>query len=96
MKLDSTDDIQERVRAWNELLRSQANDFAKGSDKATIFIFSSHHVLTEVLDEPLHFDFTEDGPEMEGADMWADDLHLTSNFHYFAERLLDSLIQNDD
>ena len=90
---DSADDIKDRVHAWNELLKNQANDFAKGSDMATVFIFSSHHVLTEVLDDPIDFDFTEDDPEMEGASIWADDLHLTSTVHsIFAERLLDSLI----
>jgi hypothetical protein len=92
---DSTNDIEERVRTWNELLRSQASDFAEGSNMATVFIFSSHHVLTEVLDDPLDFDFTEGDPETEGAGIWADDLHLTSTVHsIFAERLLDSLIDS--
>lgn len=92
---DSADDIKERVHAWNELLRSQANDFAKENNMATVFIFSSHHLLTEVLDDPLDFDFTEDDPETEGAGIWADDLHLTSAVHsIFAERLLDSLIDS--
>ena len=95
VELDSADDIKERVHTWNGLLRSQANDFAKGSNMATVFIFSSHHVLTDVLDDPLEFDFTEDDPETEGAGIWADDLHLTSTVHsIFAERLLDSLIDS--
>ncbi|KAF9793250.1 hypothetical protein BJ322DRAFT_1033723, partial [Thelephora terrestris] len=73
----SVDDIEERVQTWNELLRTQANDFAKGSSNATVFMFSSHHVLSEVLDEPLDLDFTEDDPETEGGGIWADELHLT-------------------
>ena len=92
---DSADDIKGRVCMWNELLRSQANDFAKGSDMATVFVFSSHRVLTEVLDDPLDFDFTEDDPETEGAGIWVSDLHLTSTVHsIFAEHLLDSLIDS--
>jgi lysophospholipase L1-like esterase len=89
---DSAEDIKERVETWNELLRSQAKDFAEGSEKATIFVFSSHRVLTEVLDEPLDFDFVEEDPETEGGNIWTDDLHLTPAVHaILAERLLDSL-----
>ncbi|KAF9651087.1 hypothetical protein BDM02DRAFT_961937 [Thelephora ganbajun] len=94
MESNSIDDIKERVRTWNELLRTQANDFAKGSIKATVFIFSSHHVLTEVLDKPLDFDFAEGDPETEGAGIWADELHLTSAVHaIFAEYLWNSLVE---
>jgi len=90
----STEDIKERVETWNVLLRSQAEEFAKDSKKATLFVFSSHQVLTEVLDEPLDFDFTEDDTEMEGAGIWIDELHLTSAVHaIFAERLLGSLTE---
>ena len=95
MESDSAEDIKDRVHTWNELLRSQANDFVQGSDMATVFVFSSHHVLTEILDDPLDFDFTEDDPETEGAGIWVDDLHLTSTVHsILAERLLDSLIDS--
>jgi len=83
-----------RIHAWNELLIGQANDFTRGSNKATVFVFSSHQVLTEVLDEPLDFDFTEEDAETEGAGIWADDSHLTPSVHaIFAERMLDSLIK---
>jgi len=90
----STEDIKERIETWNELLRSHAKGFAKGSEKATTFVFSSHQVLVEVLDEPLDFDFAGDDPETEGAGIWKDDLHLTPAVHaIFAKRLLDSLIR---
>ena len=92
MEPDSTNEIKERVHTWNELLIAQANDFAKGSDKAMVFVFSSHQVLTGILDEPLAFDFAKEDAEMEGAGIWADDLHVTPAVHaIFAERLLDSL-----
>ncbi|KAF9793247.1 hypothetical protein BJ322DRAFT_1033711 [Thelephora terrestris] len=58
----SVEDMEERVQTWNELLQTQANDFAKGSSNATVFMFSSHHVLSEVLDEPLDLGFTEYDP----------------------------------
>ena len=89
------DGIKERVHAWNELLIGQANDFAKGSDKATVFVFSSHRVLTEVLGKPVDFDFAEEDAETECAGIWADDLHVTPAVHaILAERLLDSLINS--
>jgi hypothetical protein len=90
----SVDDMEERVQTWNELLQTQANDFAKGSSNATVFMFSSHHVLSEVLDEPLDHDFTEDDTETEGGGIWADELHLTPAVHgIFAERLWTALIE---
>ena len=92
VELGSTESIKERVETWNGLLRSHAEEFAKGSEKATVFVFSSHRVLTEVLDEPLDFDFTEGDPETDGAGIWKDDLHLTPAVHaILAELLLDSL-----
>ena len=87
-----TKDIKERVETWNELLRSQAKDFVEGDEKVTIFVFSTHQVLTEVLDEPPDFDFVEEDPETEGTGIWADGLHLIPAVHaILAERLLESL-----
>ena len=95
MESNPIDEIKERVHAWNELLIGQANDFAKGSDKATVFVFSSHRVLTEVLDKPVDFDFAEEDAETECVGIWADDLHVTPAVHaILAERLLDSLINS--
>ena len=94
MESGSTKDIKERVETWNALLRSRAEEFAKDYEKATVFMFSPHQVLTEVLDEPLDFDFAEDDPGIGGAGIWIDDLHLTPAVHaVLAERLLGSLIE---
>jgi len=90
----STEDIKERVETWNTLLRGQAEEFAKDYEQATVFVFSSHQVITEVLDEPVGFDFAEDDPGMGGGGIWMDDLHLTPAVHaILAERLLGSLIK---
>jgi hypothetical protein len=60
--------------------------------QATVVVFSSHQVLTEVLDEPLDFDSAEDDPKTEGAGIWAGDLHLTPAVHaILVIHLLDSL-----
>ena len=94
MESGSAEDIKERVEIWNALLRSKAEEFAKDYEKATVFVFSSHQVLGEVLEEPLDFDFAEEDPGIGGAGIWIDDLHLTPAVHaILAERLLDSLIK---
>ena len=95
MESGSTKDIEERVETWNAFLRSQAEEFAEDYVKATVFVFSSHQILTEVLDEPLDFGFAEDDPGIGGAGIWIDDLHLTPTVHaVLAERLLGSLVKS--
>ena len=85
-------EIEERVKTWNELLLTQATEFGTSSTEATVLLFSSHQVLSEVLDAPAEFDFGEDDPTTEGGGIWADDLHLTADVHdVLAERLLSSV-----
>jgi hypothetical protein len=86
---DSTEIMEDRVKAWNKLLHAQTAEFGLSSEKATIFLFSFHQVLVDVLDDPLEYDFSEDGPTNESGCIWADDLHLTSEVHdIICERLL--------
>lgn len=86
--------MQERVETWNELLQAQVTEFGSSSKEATVFLFSSHQVLTEVLEDPSEFDFSEVDLDAEGGDIWEeDDLHLTQNLHnLLAERLLASVL----
>jgi len=80
---DSTEDIKERVETWNVLLGSQAEEFAKDSKRATLFVFATSRLALISLK-----------PEMGGAGIWTDDLHLMPAVHaIFAERLLGSLIK---
>ncbi|KAI0328323.1 hypothetical protein GY45DRAFT_1326452 [Cubamyces sp. BRFM 1775] len=88
------DEIEERVKTWNELLQAQITEFGISSKEATTLLFSSHQVLTDVLDDPSEYDFGEDDPETEGGRIWADYLHMTAEVHdILAERLLKSLTQ---
>ena len=88
----SSDEIAKRVTTWNDLLKTQATDFGNSYEEATIILFSSHQVLTEVLEDPTEFDLSEDDPDTEGGSFWEDDLHLTSDIHdILAERLLSSV-----
>jgi hypothetical protein len=88
----ASDILEERVRLWNDLLRAQATEFSSSSKEATILLFSSHQVLTEVLDDPSEFNFSEDDPMTEYGGIWDDYLHLTADVHdIIAERLLTSV-----
>ena len=90
---DTEEEIAARVETWNELLRNQITEFASSSKEATICLFSSHQVLTKVLEEPLEYDFSEDDPTIEGGSIWVDDLHLTSEVHdILGDRLFKSLL----
>lgn len=73
----SMDKIEERVKAWNIILKRGTAEFATSTKPATTVLFSSYRVLMEVLEEPCEFDFNEDDPTTEGGGIWADDLHLT-------------------
>ena len=90
-----SDDIEERVKTWNENLQAQMTEFGTSSKEATTLLFSAHQVLSEVLDDPSEFDFGEDDPETEGGGIWEDDLHLTEDVHdVLAERLITVLSAN--
>ncbi|KAG6858031.1 hypothetical protein C0995_003196, partial [Termitomyces sp. Mi166 len=90
---ESAEVMEERIKAWNELLKTKTVEFALSSGKATTFLFSTHQALTDMLDDPLEYDFSEDDPTNECGCIWADDLHPTSEVHdIIAERLLTALL----
>ncbi|KIK11539.1 hypothetical protein PISMIDRAFT_690281 [Pisolithus microcarpus 441] len=90
-----SDEIEERVKAWNELFQAQVAEFGTSNKEATVLLFSSHQVLTEVLNDPLEFDLSDDDPTTEGGGIWVDDLHVTAEVHdIFAEQLLTSVFSH--
>ncbi|TFY56041.1 hypothetical protein EVG20_g9087 [Dentipellis fragilis] len=92
---ESSAEMEERVRTWNDLLRTQATEFGTSSKEATVLLFSSHQALLEVLEDPSEFGFSEDDPDTEGGGIWEDDLHLTTDVHdHLAERLLASVVSS--
>lgn len=92
MDSGSSDEIEERVKTWNDLLEAQMMEFGASSKEAAVLLFSLHQVLTEVLENPFTFDFSEDDPTTQGGGIWEDDLHLTIEVHdILAERLLASV-----
>ncbi|KIJ21202.1 carbohydrate esterase family 16 protein [Paxillus involutus ATCC 200175] len=74
-------ELKDRIETWNDLLLTHASDFVSGSKQASLLLFSSDKVLTEVLDEPLVYDFDRDDVDLEDGDIWQDTLHITSAVH---------------
>jgi hypothetical protein len=93
--LECTEELKERVQIWNKLLQGHAIDFlSTDATDATVFIFSSHRLFTDILDNPLEYEFTEDDPETEGGGIWMDGLHPTSKVQdLFGEQLFASVFQ---
>ncbi len=66
MELDSAELIEERVKTWNQLLRTQTIEFGSSSKEVTILLVSACQVLTDVLEDPLEYDFSEGDTTAEG------------------------------
>ena len=69
------------MERWNELLVEHASDLASTTEQATVLVFSSHRVLTDILDHPTLHGFTEDNVTEQGGAIWIDGLHLTPAVH---------------
>jgi lysophospholipase L1-like esterase len=84
----------ERYDTWNEQLLGQAATFAKSASKALVFVVSAHRIISDILDHPEKFGFSNcsrsgDDDDDEAQDVWEDDIHLSSAAHQvFADRLL--------
>jgi hypothetical protein len=89
---EAAEEIEERIKTWNDLLQQHATEFGLTHEDGTVLLFSSHRLLMDVLDDPLEYDFTEGDVTTEGGGIWADDLHLRSEVHeILAEQLLKAL-----
>ncbi|KAL4261019.1 SGNH hydrolase superfamily protein [Pleurotus pulmonarius] len=85
--------LEDNITTWNDALRDQAAEFGSSNKDVTVFVFSAHQVLTDVLDDPLEYDFSEDDPVIEGGHIWEDGLHLTSDMHdILCKQLLTSIL----
>jgi len=94
----------ERYDAWNEQLLEQAETFANSASKASVLVVSAHHIISDILDHPGKFGFSNssrdegseepfDDDDGEARDIWGDEIHLSSAAHrVFASRLLKTLL----
>ena len=86
--------MQENVTAWNKLLHARAAEFRESTSEASVVLFSSHKMLSRLLDDPEEYDFCEDDTADEGGRIWKDELHLTLEVHdIFAEEIATFLLQ---
>ncbi|EIN03914.1 hypothetical protein PUNSTDRAFT_109062 [Punctularia strigosozonata HHB-11173 SS5] len=91
--VDFVHEIRARIETWNGTLRTLASDFAQEASQASVFVFSSHVVVGDILDNHENYGFTDDDIAEEGGNFWLDDLHITGDVHeVLAERLIKALL----
>ncbi|KAL1684405.1 hypothetical protein GGG16DRAFT_68375, partial [Schizophyllum commune] len=90
VRMECGDTVQGRVNAWNDHLRAATQRTSDTQAKTTLF--SSHEVITDVLDAPVEYGFPKEDVAKEGGEIWLDDLHLSSAVHrILAERFLERI-----
>lgn len=85
--------MHQRVEEWNKLLREKVAEFQHDVPQANITIFSSHAVITDVLDRPHEYcNFEASDTMKEGGAIWSDDCHVSSAVNeILALRLLENV-----
>lgn len=63
------------------MLQTKLEEWAESTKQATIFMFSLHACLSDILDDPEEYDFSEEAVDEEGGEIWADELHPTTTVH---------------
>jgi len=89
-----TIDINESCATWNDFLRSHSSTFLAESTQATVVLFSAHAIVTEILDDPLNFDFGEDDVGEANGVIWVDELHLSSAAHSIIAGRLNAVLES--
>lgn len=64
---DDAEELHERCTTWNQLLQARLEEWANTTPKATIFLFSAYHMLSQILDEARE----------EEDSIWEDEIHVT-------------------
>lgn len=83
------------IEGWNKSLLTRASDFASKNTQATMLVFSSHKVLSEVLDNPGAQGFAENAMDGVGRGIWRDSLHLTPAVHEILASRMSSALDFD-
>jgi phospholipase/lecithinase/hemolysin len=65
---------------WNAALNGSISLFASTHSDVTLFLFSSHDLFTNILDDPAEYGFDQDTTKAGGC-FWFDHLHPTSQVH---------------
>ncbi|KAI0792720.1 hypothetical protein C8Q75DRAFT_578347 [Abortiporus biennis] len=89
-------DLANQISTWNTHLKDLTTKFVEESTLASLFLFSTNQVVTEILDNPTTYDFQEDDVDQEGGGIWMDELHFTSEVHtIIADKLHQALSKFD-
>ncbi|KAI0628890.1 hypothetical protein C8Q77DRAFT_1067250 [Trametes polyzona] len=86
--------LQETVLAWNSALRDQAAKFSAEHSDATVLIWSSHELFTQLLSNPELFGFDKEDASKEEGSIFEDGLHPTSAVHLVIARHLSDFLSN--
>ncbi|KAG7087763.1 hypothetical protein E1B28_013704 [Marasmius oreades] len=80
--------MKTRIETWNEEMRTHISQFVDDTPTARVSCFSSHDILSAILDDPEKYGFTEADVVADRGGIWVDELHLTSRVHkIIAERM---------
>ncbi|VDB82982.1 unnamed protein product [Peniophora sp. CBMAI 1063] len=91
--IESEETMINRTTAWNDSLRRRVGEFAEETPRASVFLFSTHAVLSSILDDPSLHGFTSDDIAREGGAIWEDELHPTTEVHaIIADKLAHALV----
>jgi phospholipase/lecithinase/hemolysin len=75
------EEMKDRCQTWNDLLASRVREFAQGSSKANVLLFSANKWLSGFLDDPQAYGFSIEDVSKEDGTIWMDNLHLTPAVH---------------
>ncbi|KZT74149.1 carbohydrate esterase family 16 protein [Daedalea quercina L-15889] len=89
-------DLQRRITVWNEGLCTAAENFASKHSDASVFVFSSHKVFSDLLDDPEKFGFDDDDDDEVEANgkIWTSetDVNVSIAVHrLLAEKMADAI-----
>jgi len=71
----------DRYEKWNTSLRQTMKKFASRHEDVTALLYSSHAMLTKILDNPETYGFPRGDVRKRAGSIWFDHLHPTSKVH---------------
>ncbi|EGO00929.1 hypothetical protein SERLA73DRAFT_71899 [Serpula lacrymans var. lacrymans S7.3] len=79
--IELSDDVSEKYRIWNKLLKSHAEIYAHESSKASVFVFLVYSIVSTILDDSHAYDVPKGDVTEAGGSIWHDEPHLTGGLH---------------
>ncbi|KAG2008626.1 fungal cellulose binding domain-containing protein [Coprinopsis cinerea AmutBmut pab1-1] len=73
---------------WNQILLGRLETFKSSHPDATVFLFSTHQVFSDLLQNLEKYGFPTEDRHRKGGSVWVDHLHPTSRVHDIIARSL--------